>query len=151
MNVFLWNARARNGHVEATLNHPFPAQVWYDEPALLKAVEAKLKQAVPTMAAADCQLPDNLQDLTFGADQEADAAESTSKYHRDAMQDDVAALMDMEKRAQLSFFKLQIMVQGAPSGNLQNRAMASAFDPDAPPTPPPQKPPAKRPRDDKRG
>ena len=67
------------------------------------------------------------------------------------MQDDVAALMDMEKRAQLSFFKLQIMVQGAPSGNLQNRAMASAFDPDAPPTPPPQKPPAKRPRDDKRG
>ena len=35
MNVFLWNARARNGHVEATLNHPFPAQVlgthgaWY--------------------------------------------------------------------------------------------------------------------------
>ena len=27
MNVFLWNERARNGHVEATLNHPFPAQV----------------------------------------------------------------------------------------------------------------------------
>ena len=27
MNVCLWNARARNGHVEATLNHPFPAQV----------------------------------------------------------------------------------------------------------------------------
>ena len=27
MNVFLWNARARNTHVEATLNHPFPAQV----------------------------------------------------------------------------------------------------------------------------
>ena len=26
MNVFLWDARARNGHVEATLNHPFPAQ-----------------------------------------------------------------------------------------------------------------------------
>ena len=26
MNVFLGNARARNGHVEATLNHPFPAQ-----------------------------------------------------------------------------------------------------------------------------
>ena len=30
MNVFLWNARARNGHVEATLNHPFPAQVHYE-------------------------------------------------------------------------------------------------------------------------
>ena len=28
MNVFLWNARARNTHVEATLNHPFPAQVY---------------------------------------------------------------------------------------------------------------------------
>ena len=27
MKVFLWNARARNTHVEATLNHPFPAQV----------------------------------------------------------------------------------------------------------------------------
>ena len=27
MNVFLWNARVRNAHVEATLNHPFPAQV----------------------------------------------------------------------------------------------------------------------------
>ena len=42
MNVFLWNARARNGHVEATLNHPFPAQArgaggavyaWGDAPA----------------------------------------------------------------------------------------------------------------------
>ena len=30
MNVFLWNARARNVHVEATLNHPFPAQVVVD-------------------------------------------------------------------------------------------------------------------------
>ena len=29
MNVFLWNARARNGHVEATLNHHFPAQALY--------------------------------------------------------------------------------------------------------------------------
>ena len=28
MNVFLWNARARNGHVEATLNLFFPAQVY---------------------------------------------------------------------------------------------------------------------------
>ena len=27
MNVFLWKARARNGHVEATWNHPCPAQV----------------------------------------------------------------------------------------------------------------------------
>ena len=27
MNVFLWNARARNSQVEATLNHPFAAQV----------------------------------------------------------------------------------------------------------------------------
>ena len=27
MNVFLWNARARNTHVEANLNHSFPAQV----------------------------------------------------------------------------------------------------------------------------
>ena len=27
MNVFLRNARARNTHFEATLNHPFPAQV----------------------------------------------------------------------------------------------------------------------------
>ena len=26
MDVFLWNARARNTDVEATLNHPFPAQ-----------------------------------------------------------------------------------------------------------------------------
>ena len=31
MNVFLWNARARNIHVEATLNHPFPAQVGYGD------------------------------------------------------------------------------------------------------------------------
>ena len=30
MNVFLWNARARNGHVEATLNHPFPAQAFLE-------------------------------------------------------------------------------------------------------------------------
>ena len=31
MNVFLWNVRARNSHVEATLNHPFAAQVRVDE------------------------------------------------------------------------------------------------------------------------
>ena len=34
MNVFLWNARARNGHVEATLNHPFPAQVKLRSPGV---------------------------------------------------------------------------------------------------------------------
>ena len=33
MNVFLWNARARNGHFEATLNHPFPAQAKLEKPA----------------------------------------------------------------------------------------------------------------------
>ena len=37
MNVFLWNARARNGHVEAALNHPFPAQVASD--ALARGVD----------------------------------------------------------------------------------------------------------------
>ena len=34
MNVFLLNARARNGHVEATLNHPCPAQVLDDDPQM---------------------------------------------------------------------------------------------------------------------
>ena len=29
VNVFLWNARPRNGHVEATLNHPCAAQVHF--------------------------------------------------------------------------------------------------------------------------
>ena len=38
MNVFLWNARARNTHVEATLNHPFPAQVTRYAPAPLLAM-----------------------------------------------------------------------------------------------------------------
>ena len=32
MDVFLWNARARNTDVEATLNHPFPAQASYWQP-----------------------------------------------------------------------------------------------------------------------
>ena len=39
MNVFLWNARARKTHVEATLKHPFPAQVLYpyvDQPSNVK-------------------------------------------------------------------------------------------------------------------
>ena len=41
MNVFLWNARARNGHVEATLNHPFPAQVEnLTKPKATVAIEA---------------------------------------------------------------------------------------------------------------
>ena len=35
MNVFLRNARARNGHVEATLNHPFPAQVRFAVSAVI--------------------------------------------------------------------------------------------------------------------
>ena len=37
MNVFLRNARARTGHVEATLNHPFPAQVIHLNTQLLEA------------------------------------------------------------------------------------------------------------------
>ena len=32
MSVFLWNARARNTDVEATLNRPCPAQVWLETP-----------------------------------------------------------------------------------------------------------------------
>ena len=27
MSIFFWNAHAENTHIEATLNHPFPAQV----------------------------------------------------------------------------------------------------------------------------
>ena len=38
VNVFLWNARARNTHVEATLNHPFPAQT---PPATSSAIDRR--------------------------------------------------------------------------------------------------------------
>ena len=38
MNVFLWNARARNGHLEATLNHPFPAQASPTAPGKIAAL-----------------------------------------------------------------------------------------------------------------
>ena len=46
MNVFFWNARARNGHVEATLNHPFPAQV-------TELVKEKLKYEREALLFAD--------------------------------------------------------------------------------------------------
>ena len=42
MNVFLRNARARNGHVEATLNHPFPAQVDLGDALVRVGVDAVL-------------------------------------------------------------------------------------------------------------
>ena len=38
MNVFLWNARPRNTHVEATLNHPFPAQASPTAPGKIAAL-----------------------------------------------------------------------------------------------------------------
>merc|ERR1712072_1057723 len=40
--------------------------VWYDEPDLLKKVEAKLGQKVPTMDAADLTFPPELRDVVFG-------------------------------------------------------------------------------------
>ena len=47
MNVFLWNARARNGHVEATLNHPFPAQVkCLDSPSGTRTLKVKVFDAL---------------------------------------------------------------------------------------------------------
>ena len=45
MNVFLWNARARNGQVEATLNHPFPAQAATPLEDELKATKNRLDVA----------------------------------------------------------------------------------------------------------
>merc|ERR1711965_1086133 len=45
VNVFLWNARARNGHVEATLNHPFPAQAATPLEDELKATKNRLDVA----------------------------------------------------------------------------------------------------------
>ena len=37
MNLFSWNARARNANVEATLNHPCPAQVGFDSDEMVRA------------------------------------------------------------------------------------------------------------------
>ena len=56
MNVFLWNARARNGHVEATLNHPFPAQDLVaasadaDAAAVAAAADAHSQAGIAAMA-----------------------------------------------------------------------------------------------------
>ena len=54
MNVFLWNARARNGHVEATLNHPFPAQVntWRDYRERLEGKGSKAARQAFAVASA---------------------------------------------------------------------------------------------------
>ena len=44
MNVFLWNARARNSQVEATLNHPFAAQVARKRLNRLRSSDAEKKK-----------------------------------------------------------------------------------------------------------
>ncbi|KAH8058494.1 DNA/RNA helicase [Aureococcus anophagefferens] len=105
--------------------------VWYDEPTLLAAVEKKVKAKIPTMAAAECQLPENLRDVSFGDEaNEQDQFTKASKLHRDAMADDVNALIDMETMAQRSFFALQVMAQGQPAG------YEAMMLPVKPPTPP---------------
>ena len=65
MNVFLRNARARNGHVEATLNHPFPAQVAF---AALRdlGIDAKIKTFVPDEATGQMKEAD--APMQFGAE-----------------------------------------------------------------------------------
>ena len=106
--------------------------VWYDEPKLLAAVETKVKAKIPTMAAAECQLPENLRDVSFGDEaNEQDQFTKASKLHRDAMADDVNALIDMETMAQRSFFALQVMAQGQPAGY---EAMMLPVKPPTPPT-----------------
>ncbi|KAH8098309.1 DNA/RNA helicase [Aureococcus anophagefferens] len=105
--------------------------VWYDEPTLLAAVEKKVKAKIPTMAAAECQLPENLRDVSFGDEaNEQDQFTKASKLHRDAMADDVNALIDMATMAQRSFFALQVMAQGQPAG------YEAMMLPVKPPTPP---------------
>ena len=54
MNVFLWNARARNGQIEATLNHPFPAQV---EPKGNQGRDVVIRDAIASSAWRD-PIPD---------------------------------------------------------------------------------------------
>jgi len=70
------------------------------------------------MAAATCELPADLKDAQFGEERTEAGVEAYANLDR--IQDDVAALRDMEVRAQRCYFDLKKMAAG----------------PDAPPPPP---------------
>ena len=61
---FFWNARKRNTHVEATLNHPFPAQV---------ALERALRYDAGARGRAPCGKCDNCEAAKEAACAKVDA------------------------------------------------------------------------------
>ena len=82
--------------------------VWYDEPDLLKGVEAKLGQQVPRMDAADLTLPPELRDVVFGEVREGTEEEDKARTARLAnIAGDVDKLKDMEVRSQQAYFMLR--------------------------------------------
>ena len=82
--------------------------VWYDEPELLKGVEAKLGQQVPRMDAADLTLPPELRDVVFGEVREGTEVEDKARTARLAnIAGDVDKLKDMEVRSQQASFMLR--------------------------------------------
>ena len=82
--------------------------VWYDEPELLKGVEAKLDQKVPRMEASDLTLPPELRDVVFGEVREGTEEEDKARTARLAnIAGDVDKLKDMEVRSQQAYFMLR--------------------------------------------
>ncbi len=82
--------------------------VWYDEPELLKGVEAKLDQKVPTMEASDLTLPPELRDVVFGEVREGTEEEDKARTARLAnIAGDVDKLKEMEVRSQQAYFMLR--------------------------------------------
>ncbi|KAJ1457109.1 P-loop containing nucleoside triphosphate hydrolase protein [Pelagophyceae sp. CCMP2097] len=87
--------------------------VWYDEPALLAGVEAKLGGLpIREMDAETMALPAGLGGVAFG--QSKDAPVDDSAAHADELIDDVQLLRSMETRAQRSFFAMQQLGKTAP-------------------------------------
>ena len=84
--------------------------VWYDEPALLAAVERRLGASIAVLG-SDCELPEHLAAQMAGADaygksraEGGDAAAAASAAH---LAPDVAALSNLEHAVQRAYWQLK--------------------------------------------
>ena len=122
MNVFLWNARARNGHVEATLNHPFPAQVTED--ADLEIIFSRFGKIESCDIVRDWKTGDSLN-FAFIAFEEEKACVEAYKKMNNVLIDDSRIRVDFSQSVAKIWSRYTMQYKGGAAKKLKEKHKAA--------------------------
>ena len=118
MNVFLRNARARNGHVEATLNHPFPAQVTED--ADLEIIFSRFGKIESCDIVRDWKTGDSLN-FAFIAFEEEKACVEAYKKMNNVLIDDSRIRVDFSQSVAKIWSRYTMQYKGSAAAKLREK------------------------------